>query len=186
MENHIRYKININNTSAIIFLIGFPFYMTQKKLPAMVLCLGEPPVRFLWCWLLFFIHFCCCSSFCCSSFISRLLCHATSTPHWLLRPMKTSIGSELYPGYFWLPLLFHLPRALRFWVEIFYPQGFFTIHTFPDIFHSTYVYQVLRGSKKFFLELCRGFMLILEIQTWPICLFDSQQSTFFIFRRIRF
>ena len=32
-----------------------------QKFPVMLLCLGEPPVRFLWCWLLFFIH--CCSSF---------------------------------------------------------------------------------------------------------------------------
>ena len=38
-------------------MIGLPFYVTQQKLPPMVLCLGEPPVKFLWCWLLFFIHF---------------------------------------------------------------------------------------------------------------------------------
>ena len=31
----------------------------------------------------------------------------------------------------------------------------------------------------------QGFMLILETQIQPICLFDSQQSTIFIFRRIR-
>ena len=93
-----------------------------------------------------FHSFCCCSSFCCSSFISRLLCHATGTPPWLLRPLKTSISSELYPGYLWLPLLFHLPRALRFWADISYPQGFFIIHSFPDIFDSTYVYQGSEGA----------------------------------------
>ena len=32
----------------------------------------------------------------------------------------------------------------------------------------------------------QGFMLILETQTRPICLFVSQQSTIFIFRRICF
>ena len=30
-----------------------------------------------------------------------------------------------------LPFLFHLPQALRFWVGIFYPQVFFTLHSFP-------------------------------------------------------
>ena len=42
-----------------------------------------------------------------------------------------STSSVLYPDYFWLPLLFHLPRALRFWAGIFYPQMFFTSRSFP-------------------------------------------------------
>ena len=46
MKNNVRYKGNINNTSVIIFL-------KNQKLPAMLICLGEPPVRFLCC--------CCCS-----------------------------------------------------------------------------------------------------------------------------
>ena len=52
MKNNTRYKGNINNTSVIIFLIG------RQKLPAMLLCLGEPPVRFLLLLLLFisFLH----------------------------------------------------------------------------------------------------------------------------------
>ena len=105
IKNNIKYNGNTNNTSVIIF-----FKSKSQKLPAMVLCLGEPPRRFLL--LLFFIHFC--SSFCCCSsfifvlhfvvvvlhFISRLLCHVTGTPPWLLRPVKASTSSELYPGYF--------------------------------------------------------------------------------------
>ena len=51
MKNNIRYKGNTNNTSVIIFLIG-------QKLPAMVLCLGEPPRRFL-----LYLHFVVVSSF---------------------------------------------------------------------------------------------------------------------------
>ena len=35
--------------------------------------------------------------------LSGLLIHATSTPPWLLRPVKVSTSSELYPNYFWLP-----------------------------------------------------------------------------------
>ena len=61
MINNIRYKGNINNTSVIIF--------ESLKLPAMVLCFGEPPRRFLWCCSSF--HFW--SSFCCSIFISFLI-----------------------------------------------------------------------------------------------------------------
>ena len=124
----------------------------------MVLCLGEPPRRLL---LLLFIHFC--SSFCCcSSFIfvlhliSKLFCHVTGTPAWLLRPMKASTSSELYLDYFWLPLLFNLLRALRFWVGVFYPQAFFTLRSFTDIFDSTCVYQGFPGSRQFFLEVCRA------------------------------
>ena len=109
--------------------------LTQQKLPAMVLCLGEPlgsfcdvgcccsSFIFVLHLLLFFIH--------CYFYISKLLCHATGTPPWLLRPVKASTSSELYPDYFWLPFLFHLPRALRFWVGIFYPQAFFTLRSFP-------------------------------------------------------
>ena len=33
-------------------------------------------------------------------YISRLLFLATGTLPWLLRPVKVSTGSELYPGYF--------------------------------------------------------------------------------------
>ena len=56
MKNNARYKGNTNNNSAIIFL-------KSQKLPAMVLCLGEPPVRYLWY---------CCSSFCCCILIFDL------------------------------------------------------------------------------------------------------------------
>ena len=85
----------------------------------MVLCLGEPPRGFcdVGCCCCFphrrfFIHFLS-SIYCCSSFIfvlhfvvvvlhfiSRLLFHVTDTPPWLLRPVKASTSSELYPGYF--------------------------------------------------------------------------------------
>ena len=93
MKNNIRYKGDINNNSVIIFvLIG------RQKLPAMFVCLVEPPVKFLSCWLFihFYSSFCCC----CSSIISRLLYHVTGTPPWPLRHVKTSTSSELYRNYF--------------------------------------------------------------------------------------
>ena len=53
-------------------------------------------------------------------YVSRLLFFATGTPPWLLRHVKASTSSELYPGYFqllyFLPGFFvtFLPRALWF------------------------------------------------------------------------
>ena len=113
-------------------------------------------------------------------FISRLLCHVTGTPLWLLRRVKVSTSSELYPDYFRLPFLFHLPRTLRFWVGIFYPQAFFTLCSFPhfwhipDIFCTTCFYQGFTGSRQLLFWKLQGFILILKTQTRPICLFDSQ------------
>ena len=126
----------------------------------MLLCLGEPSVRFLcccWCSFLMWVFICWCSSFCCcSSFISRLLYHVTGTPPWLLRPVKASTSSELYHDYFWLSFLFHLPRVLRFWVGFFYPQAFFYLTLIPNIFGITYFYQGFPGSRQLFLGICRA------------------------------
>ena len=70
-------------------------------------------------------------------FISRLLCHVTGTPLWLLRRVKVSTSSELYPDYFRLPFLFHLPQALRFWVGIFYLTLLLDIFgTFATFWHN--------------------------------------------------
>ena len=134
MKNNIRYKGNFNNTSVIIFVIG------RQKLPAMLLCLGEPLVRFLWCWLLFlffilllfFISYCCCSSF-----LLLFIIHCFSTSS-LTRPW--TIAGFLQPFYTFSPahrkvtrdtfiLTFSrssftvLPGVLLFWVGIFYPQA---------------------------------------------------------------
>ena len=47
-----------------------------------------------------------------------------------------------------------LPRALRPWVAIFYPQAFLTLCSFTDIL--TCVYQGFPGSRQFFHEVYRG------------------------------
>ena len=157
----------------------------------MLLCLREPPVMFLWCCLWLIIHFwysfCCyssfCCHFCCSSFIPRLLYYVTGTPLWLLDPWRPAQALSSNLDFFWLPLLFHLLRALRFWVGNFYPQGFSTLRSLTDI--------LLRLSRPpwepaVFPCSLLGLMLILETQSRPIRLFDSQQSTMFIFRKINF
>ena len=115
-----------------------------------------------------------------SLFVFQAICHVTGTPHWLLRLVKVSTSSELYPDYFRSPFLFHLPRALQFWVGIFYPKAFFTLRSSPTFlahsphFGTTSFYQGFAGSRQLLFWKLQGFILILETQTRPICLFDSQ------------
>ena len=45
-----------------------------------------------------------------------------------------------------LPFLFHLPQALRFWVGIFYPQVFFTLHSFPTFLAQPAFIKVSLGA----------------------------------------
>ena len=136
----------------------------------MLLCLGEPPLRFLWCWLLLlFIHFC--SSFCCcSSFIfilhfvavlHSLLFNVISHPSVDYRRVFTPIlyfqpsssQSDLRHFHF-QPfqdlLVTVLPRALQFWVGIFYPRAFFTLGSFTDILPAFIKERLsLPGSRQF-------------------------------------
>ena len=106
--------------------------------------------------------------------ISRLLCHVTGTPPWFLRPVKASTSSELYPDYFWLPFLFHLPRELLFWVGIFYPQTFFYLTLLPNIFGTTCFYQGFPGSRQLFLGIFRVSYWSLKHRSGPsVCLIHS-------------
>ena len=105
--------------------------------------------------------------------ISRLLCHVTDTPPWVLRPVKVSTSSDLYPDYFQLPFLFHLPWVLRFWVGIFYPQAFFTLHSFPTFLahfrhfgtFPTFWHNLLLS--RFHWELAATFLKVAGICTVP-------------------
>ena len=98
----------------------------------MVLLLGEPPGISCDVGCCSSFHCCFCDVGCCCFYISGPPFHATSMPPWFLRPAKASTSSDLYPGYFRL-LYFcvtFLPRARQFWAGIFYPQAFFTLHSF--------------------------------------------------------
>ena len=142
MKSNIRCKGNTNSTSVIIFLIE------SQKLPAMVLCLGKPPGRLLL--LLFFISF--------------LYLHFIFDLHSFAFRHHPSPFRELSPGFYTHFILsahcrvihgtfifnfsgIFLPRALRFWVGVFYPQAFFTLRSFTDIFDSTCIYQGFPGSR---------------------------------------
>ena len=99
--------------------------------------------------------------------ISRLLCHVTGTLPWLLRPVKTSTSSDLYPNYFWLPFLFHLQRALRFWVGIFLPTGVFYLTLLPNIFGTfpTFWHNLLLS--RFHWEPAVTFLKVAGLHTDP-------------------
>ena len=114
----------------------------------MLLWLREPPVRFLWCWLLLFfillllffihfvLHFCCCFSFIAyqrhpspfrglsPDFYTHFVLSAQPIAEWFwhfhFQPFQDLLSTVL-------------PRVLRFLVGIFYPQVFFTLRSFTDI-----------------------------------------------------
>ena len=139
MKNNIRYKGNTSNTSVIIFF----FLIESQKLPAMVLCLGEFPVRFL---LLFIsdLRFIFVSSFHFCIFIFVVALHLSLFFIHLLfdiipHPSMEYIAGFLHPFYTFSParrrvirntFVFNysgifLPRALRFLSGRFLPIGFF-------------------------------------------------------------
>ena len=151
----------------LITLLKSFFLTGGQKLPAVLLCLGEPPVRFLWCWLSFLF------------FILLLYLNFVAALHLLMFfthicfstlsfTLPWTIAECLHPFYTFSPThrrvirdtfifnhsVIFLPRAQRFWEGIFYQQVFFTLSSFTDIL--TCVNQDLPGSQQFFLEVCRA------------------------------
>ena len=134
----------------------------------MVLCLGEPPVRFL----------CCCCSF--LIFILLLYLHLSMFFILLLffihiffptssLTLPWTIAGFLHPFYTFSPAHRRVIRG----TFIFQPT-FSTFLAHPNIFGTTCFYQSFTGSWQLLFWKLQGFILILETQTRPICLFDSQ------------
>ena len=158
----------------------------DSKTPGNGTCLVEPLGGFSngGCHFIVVVHFICDLHFAVVlHFISRLLYHATGTQSWLLRPVKASTGSDLYPDYFWLSFLFHLPHIRQFWVGIFHPQAFFTFMLLSNIFGTTCIYQGLPRSWQFFLEVCRTLYWSLKHSPGPsVCLIHSNPQSFIHFK----
>ena len=134
---------------------------------------------FLWCWLLFFIHCFLASSLTLLWAIARIL-----HPFYTFSPAHRRVICDTFILTFPGPSFTVLLRVLPFWVGIFYPQAFFTLHSFPTFLPQPAFIKASLGAGSSSLKFA-GFMLILKTQTTPIYLFDSQQSTILIFRRIR-
>ena len=73
--------------------------------------------------LLFFIHWCFC--------ILELPLYASGTPPWLLRPVKASTSSEIYPGYFRLLCLSIYPERYGFEWAFFIHRRFLAYSPSP-------------------------------------------------------
>ena len=71
----------------------------------------------------------CCCYFILTFYVSELLFLATGTPSWLLRPVRASISSELYPGYLRL-LYFFQAFPSQFYRENYGFERFFTHRRF--------------------------------------------------------
>ena len=137
-------------------------------------------------YFIFDLHFVVVSSF--VDFLhSHFFCFLTSS---LILPW--TIARFLRPFYTFIPAhrrvirdtfifnhsIIFLPRALRFWAGVFYPQAFFTLRPLTDIFDSTCVYQGFPGSRQFFLEVCRASYWSSKHRPGPsVCLIHSNPQT---------
>ena len=117
-------------------------------------------------------------------YVSGLLFHATGTPPHLIRPVKASSGSDLYPGCFRLLYFCQafsvtvLPRALRFWVGIFYPQTFFTLSFFTDIFRTVCESDVDRNPGSSSVPALTELSLPANTWTWTTHIVVSRPLTY--------
>ena len=155
MNNHTRYKGNINNTSAInvfnryITLVTFclPFYVHRRlhKTLSDGTLLGRTFRSFLLRWLLLLL-FSSLEVFTFTGYFSLPpAIHLGFWGPWRPPPALSSTLATF--GYFTFARLFFtvLPRALRFWVSIFYPQALFTLLSFPT-FLTRFVTQMRAGT----------------------------------------
>ena len=128
----------------------------------MVLCLGEASRRFLL--LMFFISFLIfILSLFVIFFIHILLFDIIPHPSVVYRQVFTHIlyfepsPSQSDSRHFhFQPFRYLLTGSATVLSGRFYPQAFFTLRYFTNIFDSTCVYEGFPGSWQFFLEVCRA------------------------------
>ena len=150
--------------------------MKSQKLLAMVLCLGEPPVRFL----------CSCCSFLMCIFICRCSFHSF--------PGYFTMSPTLHPGFSgpWRPppALSSTPTTFDCLFCFIYRErygfqlAFFTHRRFLPYapswhFGTTCFYQGLPGSRHLFLEICRASYWSSKHRPGPsVCLVHSNPQSF--------
>ena len=136
--------------------------------------LGRTSWRFLWCW------FCCCSLFVVflySHFLFDIISHSSMDYHQVFRPIlyfhPSSLQSDSQHFHF-QPFRYLLTASATVLSGHFLPTGVFYLTLLPNIFGTTCFYQGFTGSRQLLSWKLQGLILILETQTRPICLFDSQ------------
>ena len=178
MKNNIRYKGNTTNTSVIIFL-------KKSKTPSDVTLLGRNSSEVFVMLVVVVSSFCCCIFICwCSSFCG---CSSFTFSFW----RHPSPFRGLSPRFLY-PILYFLPRPSQSDLWHFHFQSFLyllaaRVTVLSGHFLPTGISYLMLLHWHFNLRLSRfpwepavlswslhGFILILETQTRPICLFDSQ------------
>ena len=140
----------------------------SQKLPAMVLCLGASPRKFLFCLhfvvdVLHFIVICWFSSFTFPGYFAMSLAlHPGFSDPWRPPPALSST-----------PTTFDCLCFFIYCERYGFEWAFFTHRRFLPYAPLTCVYQASLGAGSYSSSL-QGFILILETQTRPIYLFDSQ------------
>ena len=179
IQNNIRYKGSISNTSVTIFL------NKDKKTPSDSTFARE---NLQWgfcdvsCSFIFLSSFCCCCSFVIvlhlfPGFTMSPALHPGFSDLWRPPPTLSSSSPTTYG------CIFFFTYRQRYGFE----WAFFTHKRFLPYVPSLIFYLHLSRPPWEPVALpwsLQGFMLILETQTRPTYLFDSQQFTIFIFRRI--
>ena len=160
----------------------FRVYNQKSKTFNNLTCLGEPAGGFcdVSCHFIFVSSFCCCSSFVNvlhSHFLFSIIPHPSVdyrrgcyTPFYTFSPAHCRM---IHDTFIFNHSVIFLPRALRFWVGIFYPQAFFTLSSFPTFWNNLLLSR-LPWEPSVISRNLQGFILIFKTQTRPICLFDSQ------------
>ena len=172
-------------------------FANSTKTPSDGTLLGRTSRRFLLCWLLFFVIHCCPSFI--AVFLMLFFIHCFSTSSLILLwaiagflhsfytfgPAQRRVILDIFiltiPG----PSFTDLLRALRYWSGRFLPTGVLTLRFFPTFLTQPAFMKASLGGGSSSLKFA-GLHADLETQTQSICLFDSQQSTILIFRKIRF
>ena len=149
-------------------------------------------VLHLWSSFCCCIFICLCSSFCCCFFIHIFFSTLSLTLPWTIAgvftPHFTLSAQPIAEWFATLSFFDHsvifLPRALRPWMGIFLPTGVFYL----TLLHRHFNLRLSRLPWKpaVLPWSLQGFILILETQTWAICLFDSQWSTISYSERFSF
>ena len=136
----------------------FRFLITSlgklSKTPSDGTLLERTSRRFLWCWLLLLLFFYLTGGF-------SFHCFSTSS-----LTLPWTIAGFLHPFYTFSPAhrrvirdtfifnhsVIFLPRALRFWVGIFYPQAFFTLRSFPTFLAQPAFIKASLGASSYSLK----------------------------------
>ena len=161
----------------------FWVYNQKSKTPSNSTCLGEPPVRFLRCWLSSL--FCCCSSFVIfshSHFLFDIIPHPSVdsrqvfTPILYFQPSPSQSDSR---HFHFQPFRYLLTASATVLSGHFLPTGVFYLMLLPDIFGKTCFYQGFPGSRQLFLKICRASYWSSKHRLGPsICLIHSNPQSF--------